>query len=79
MYWFEASASAIRVIENVMSTNDIIEPAIVDSIARAFNSRIEQARPASHRFAVNIGIQFNQAQRERSAARDNQCGREPQA
>ncbi len=35
MYWLEASASVTKIIENVIPTTVIIEPAIVDNIPRA--------------------------------------------
>ena len=35
VYWFDASASTTKVIENVTPTTVIIEPAIVESIPRA--------------------------------------------
>ena len=50
VYWLEASASVIKVIENVTPTTVIIEPAIVDRIPRAPSAPTPNRRgqPDSH-------------------------------
>ena len=55
VYWLDASASVIRVIENVTPTTVIIEPAIRGQPpARAGRAGAKQARPADQPFFAPV-------------------------